>query len=174
MKANSNPRLLRAFFKLGLGADVVSLGEMQKALALGLEPKRIIFSGVGKDREELEAAVNFGILQINVESFEELAHLEAICQELKRNVDVALRLNIHIEAPTHKNIQTATPESKFGIDQRQLPDVLVWFKAADRRVQLKSLTVHIGSQILDVAVFEKMGVEMGKIWSGVRSQGFCD
>ncbi len=172
MKANSNARLLQAFAREGLGVDVVSLGEMQKALALGLDPKKIIFSGVGKDREELESALQHRILQINVESFEELQHLEAICQERRAHMDIALRLNIHLEAPTHKNIQTATPESKFGLDQRQLPDVLGWLKASPRRVKLKSLTVHIGSQILDVPVFEKMSVEIGKIYSGVKAQGF--
>jgi diaminopimelate decarboxylase len=173
MKANSNERLLRSFAALGLGVDVVSLGEMQKALALGIAPQKIIFSGVGKDREELESALQHRILQINVESFEELQHLEAICQERRADMDVALRLNIHIEAPTHKHIQTATPESKFGLDQRLLPDVLAWLKAAPRRVKLKSLTVHIGSQILDAGVFEKMSAGMGKIFSGVKAQGFA-
>lgn len=173
MKANSNPRLLRAFASLGLGVDVVSLGEMQKALALGINPQKIIFSGVAKDREELEFALQQRILQINVESFEELKHLDAICAEKKLSMDVAIRLNIHIEAPTHKNVQTATPESKFGLDQRQLPEVLTWLKERDRRVCLKALTVHIGSQILDTVVFEQMSREMGKIYSGVRAQGFA-
>lgn len=173
MKANSNSRLLRALAAEGLGVDVVSLGEMQKALSLGLDPKKIIFSGVGKDREELESAIRHKILQINVESFEELQHLEGLCQELRAEIDIALRLNIHIEAPTHKHVQTATPESKFGLDQRQLPDVLGWLKASSRRVKLKSLTVHIGSQILDVPVFQRMSVEIGKIFSGVKAQGFA-
>ncbi|NJM10445.1 MAG: diaminopimelate decarboxylase, partial [Bdellovibrionaceae bacterium] len=172
MKANSHPRLLRAFAKEGLGVDVVSLGEMQKALSLGINPQRIIFSGVGKDREELESAIQARILQINVESFEELQHLEQIAQERRANIDIALRLNIHLEAPTHKHVQTATPESKFGLDQRQLPEVLQWLKS-NRRVQLKALTVHIGSQILDISIFEKMSAEMGNIFSGVRAQGFA-
>jgi len=172
MKANSHDRLLKAFAHLGLGVDVVSLGEMQKALALGIAPQKIIFSGVGKDREELEAALHARILQINVESFEELQHLEQIAQEKRTDMDIALRLNIHLQAPTHKHIQTATPESKFGLDQRQLPEVLQWLKSG-RRVKLKALTVHIGSQILDVSVFAKMSAEMGKIYSSVREQGFA-
>lgn len=176
MKANSNSRLLKAFAQMGLGVDVVSLGEMQKALALGFSPKKIIFSGVAKDREELEFALEQQILQVNVESFEELQHLETICTEKKMSMkqmsmDIALRLNIHIEAPTHKHVQTATPKSKFGIDQRQLPEVLSWLKVG-RKVQLKSLTVHIGSQILDVSVFEQMSAAMGKIFSDVRAEGF--
>lgn len=171
MKANSNGRLLRAFSALGLGADVVSLGEMQKALSCGFAPQKIIFSGVGKDREDLEFALQQQILQINVESFEELKHLETICQEKGRDMDVALRLNIHLTAPTHKHVQTSTPESKFGLDMRMLPDVLAWLKTG-RRVRLKSLTVHIGSQILDLSVFERMSLEMKKIFADVKAQGF--
>lgn len=171
MKANSHPRLLKAFQSLGMGVDVVSLGEMQKAMACGFRPEKIIFSGVGKDRGELEAALQHKILQVNVESFEELKHLETLATERKTAMDIALRLNIHIEAPTHKNIQTATKESKFGLDQRQLPDVLAWLKTKNS-VQLRSLTVHIGSQILDHAVFERMSLEMGKIFKGVKEQGF--
>jgi len=173
MKANANPRLLKAFAALGLGVDVVSLGEMQKALDMGFSPRKIIFSGVGKDREELESAIQHRIFQVNVESFEELQALEAICQERREDMDVAIRLNIHIEAPTHKHVQTATPESKFGLDQRQLPDVLGWLKQGARRVRLKALTVHIGSQILDVSVFEKMGSVVGKIFNDVKAQGFA-
>lgn len=173
MKANSNLRLLKAYRRLGLGVDVVSLGEMQKALAAGFAPNKIIFSGVGKDRAELESALHHGILQVNAESFEELQLFDQICGERRQNADVAIRLNIHIEAPTHKNIQTATLESKFGLDQRQLPEVLAWFKTPGRRLSLKSMTVHIGSQILDIDVFEKMAREMGRIFSAVRAQGFA-
>ena len=171
MKANSHPRLLRAFQAEGLGVDVVSLGEMQKALACGFSPKSVIFSGVAKDRDDLEAALAQKILQINVESFEELQALEALCQERSQAIDIALRVNIHLTAPTHKNIQTSTPESKFGLDMRQLPDVLNWLKGG-RRVALKALTVHIGSQIMDVSVFETMSREMGRLYREVQAAGF--
>lgn len=171
MKANSHPRLLKTFAQIGLGADVVSLGEMQLALKSGFKPEKIIFSGVGKDREDLEAALAQKILQINVESFEELQQLESICQSQNRSVDIAIRLNIHLTAPTHKNIQTSTPDSKFGLDMRQLPDVLAWLKNG-RKVQLKSLTVHIGSQIMDASVFERMSAEMGKLFAQVKADGF--
>lgn len=172
MKANSHARLLKGFQTLGLGVDVVSLGEMEKALRLGFDPQKIIFSGVGKDREDLEAAISRRILQVNVESFEELQHLESLCQEKRTEMDIALRLNIHLTAPTHKHIQTSTPESKFGLDLRQLPEVLQWLKNG-RRVKLKSLTVHIGSQIMDLSIFEQMGREMGKIFNEVKAQGFA-
>lgn len=171
MKANSHPRLLKTFASLGLGADVVSLGEMQLALKSGFSPKKIIFSGVAKDREDLEAALAQNILQINVESFEELKHLESICVSLGRTVDVALRLNILVTAPTHKNIQTSTPDSKFGLDMRQLPEVLEWLRVG-RKVNLKALTVHIGSQIMDVGVFELMAKEIGRLFTEVKASGF--
>lgn len=171
MKANSNPRLLKTFAGLGLGADVVSLGEMQLALKSGFTPDKIIFSGVAKDREDLEAALAQNILQINVESFEELKQLESICQTHGRTADVALRLNILLTAPTHKNIQTATPDSKFGLDMRQLPEVLEWLKG-ERKIRLKALTVHIGSQIMDVGVFELMAKETGRLFAEVKASGF--
>jgi diaminopimelate decarboxylase len=171
MKANSNFRLLKTFAGLGLGADVVSLGEMQLALKAGFAPAKIIFSGVAKDREDLEAALAQNILQINAESFEELKALESICQAQNRQVAVALRLNILLTAPTHKNIQTSTPDSKFGLDMRQLPEVLEWLKGG-RKIQLKALTVHIGSQIMDAGVFELMAKEIGRLYREVKASGF--
>lgn len=171
MKANSHPRLLRAVREQGLGADVVSLGEMQKALASGFAPNQIIFSGVGKDREELSAALDHKILQINVESFEELQALAALARERGVTAAVAIRVNIHLAAPTHKNIQTATEESKFGLDLRLLPEVLNWLKSHSE-IRLQALAVHIGSQILDVAVFETMARRMGELFREVKGQGF--
>jgi len=170
MKANAHPRLLSLLKSLGLGVDVVSLGEMNKALAHGFAPQKIIFSGVGKDREDLAAALRQGILQINAESFEELQALASLAREMKMTARVALRLNIHLSAPTHKNIQTATEESKFGLDIRLLPEVLQWLKSHSE-VQLVGLAVHIGSQILDVGVFETMSRKIGEVYKQVKSEG---
>ena len=172
MKANSDPRLLREFSKKGLGVDVVSLGEMQKALANGFSAKRLIFSGVAKDREELEAALHEKVFQINVESFEELKLLGQICSEKKATADIALRLNIQLTAPTHAHVQTATPVSKFGLDMAQLNDVLAWLKA-HKNVQLKSIATHIGSQIVDISVFGEMARKMGSLYKEVKAQGFA-
>lgn len=171
MKANSLPRLLRAFAGRGLGADVVSLGEMQLAMACGIAPGKIIFSGVAKGPEELRAAISQRLFQINVESFEELQALEQIAREMGASADVALRLNIHLDAPTHKHIQTATSESKFGLDIRQLGAVLDWMKSRPS-IRLKALAVHIGSQILDVSVFRSMSRTMGELFRDVAHQGF--
>lgn len=162
MKANSHPRLLKMFASEGLGVDVVSLGEMQKALKSGFSPEKIIFSGVGKGYEELAAATSAGVFQINVESFEELQLLQAVARDLKKKPRFALRINIHVAAPTHKNIQTATEESKFGLDQRQLPEVLKWVQKASE-LQFTGLAVHVGSQILDVGVFEQVSRKMSEL-----------
>ena len=171
MKANSLPRLLKAFAKRGLGADVVSLGELQLALKSGFAPQKIIFSGVAKGREELEAALAHEILQINVESFEELRALADLCESSGKSASIALRVNIHLDAPTHKHIQTATSESKFGLDMRQLGAVLDWLKSQPK-IRLKALAVHIGSQIMDISVFEDMSRIMGEMYRDVSHQGF--
>lgn len=171
MKANAHDRLLRVMCEQGVGVDVVSLGEMQKALRCGFAPKKIIFSGVAKDREELSAALASEILQINCESFEELQALAAVARERGVVAEVAVRLNIHLAAPTHKHIQTATEESKFGLDLRLLPEVLHWLRAHPE-VRLRALAVHIGSQILDVSVFEQMALRMGELFREVSAQGF--
>lgn len=171
MKANSHPRLLKMLADEGLGVDVVSLGEMQKALHCGFDPSRVIFSGVGKGREELSLALNKRIFQINVESFEELMLLEALAREVGKKAQTAVRINVHVTAPTHKNIQTATEESKFGLDIRQLPEVLAWLKTRSA-IELTGLAVHVGSQIMDVSVFAEVSRKMGEIYREVKGQGF--
>lgn len=173
MKANSHPRLLAEFAKLGMGADVTSLGELQRALDSGFKPQKVVFSGVGKDREELEFALVRKILQINVESFEELQLIGEICNELQIEASIALRLNIHLTAPTHEYVQTANRNSKFGLEVRQLPEAVIWLKAHPR-VKLKALAVHIGSQIEDISVFAEMGRQIGEIYRSLRGQKFTD
>lgn len=170
MKANSHPRLLKMFAAEGLGADVVSLGELQKALALGFSPAKIIFSGVGKGQEELALACAHNIFQINVESFEELQVLEAEARRQNRRAGVAIRINIHVAAPTHKNIQTATEDSKFGIDVRQWPEVLEWLRGKTH-LDVRGLAVHVGSQIMDVAVFADVSRKMGELFMAARDKG---
>jgi diaminopimelate decarboxylase len=131
----------------------------------------MIFSGVAKDREELEAALAHGIYQINCERFEELQLLHQICTEKETHADVALRLNIHLTAPTHAHVQTATPESKFGIDITQLPAVLAWMRDK-KSLRLKAIATHIGSQIEDLSVFENMSRQMGQLYRDLKGEGF--
>lgn len=171
MKANSHPRLLKEFAALGLGVDVVSLGELQKALKNGFSADKVIFSGVGKAEEDLLFALKNKVLQLNVESFEELEMIAPLAQKLGVKAEVALRVNIHLTAPTHKNIQTATETSKFGLDIRMVPEVLTWLKK-QKHLELKGLAVHVGSQITDLSVFEAMAVKTGQLYKDVRAQGF--
>lgn len=171
VKANTHQRLLKAFSSVGLGADVTSLGELQKSLACGFQPEKIVFSGVGKDREDLEFALRQRILQINVESFPELQLIASLCEELKVEASIALRVNIHLTAPTHESVQTANRDSKFGLEVRQIPEALALIKKSPR-VKLNSLTVHIGSQIEDVSVFAEMGRQIGQLYRDVQAQGF--
>src|SRR5258706_15760494 len=116
VKANSNLAVLRLFARLGAGADVVSEGELRRALAAGIPPRHIIFSGVGKTREELEAALAAGIHQINVESVPELRRLSEVAVARRQTARVALRVNPDIDALTHAKIATGKKENKFGID----------------------------------------------------------
>lgn len=171
MKSNSHPRVLSEFAKAGLGVDVVSLGEMNKSLAHGFAANRLIFSGVAKDTADLEAALDAGVYQINCESFEELQLLGQITWTKKVKAQIALRLNILLTAPTHAHVQTATPESKFGIDVEQLSSVLEWLKTCPS-LELKGLATHIGSQIVDESVFQRMAEKMGELYRGVKAQGF--
>lgn len=170
MKANSHPRLLREFARLGLGVDIVSLGEMKKALDCGFSASKIIFSGVAKDTEDIEFAIDRKILQINVESFEELHLIGEVARRKQAEVEIGLRLNIHLAAPTHAYVQTANRDSKFGMEVRQLPEALEWLKL-NPLVKLRSLAVHIGSQIQDVSVFAEMGRQMGDLYRGLQARG---
>src|SRR5439155_11559044 len=116
VKANANLAVLRVFARLGAGADVVSEGELRRVLAAGIPPQRIIFSGVGKTRTELEAALAAGIHQINVESIPELQRLSALAAARGDTTRVAIRVNPDVDALTHAKIATGKKESKFGID----------------------------------------------------------
>lgn len=171
MKANSHRRLLSLFKSEGLGVDVVSLGEVKKALDCGFTPDQVIFSGVAKGKDELSFALSKNIFQINSESFEELKMLESMAQDAGRVANAAIRINVHVAAPTHKNIQTATEESKFGLDIRQLPEVLQWLKSK-KSINLTGLAVHVGSQIMDTNVFAEVSRKMGEIYREVKAQGF--
>jgi diaminopimelate decarboxylase len=146
VKANSNLAVLRLFAALGAGADVVSEGELRRALAAGVPPERIVFSGVGKTAEEMAAALAAGIHQINVESLPELHLLSAVATELGRTASVALRVNPDVDALTHAKIATGKKENKFGID---LGEAAAAYRLAGSLPGIApvGLAVHIGSQL---------------------------
>jgi len=162
VKSNSNLSLLKEIKKFGLGADVVSKGEMIKAITAGINSKKIVFSGVGKTYSEIEYAINKNILLINVESRNELLTLEKIARSKKKKVDVGLRLNPNIDPKTLRQISTGKEGDKFGVDEKEFLD-LVSYSKKSKFINLKCLSVHIGSQILSHKPYEKMLKVLDKV-----------
>ncbi len=154
VKANDHLAVLRLLGSLGAGADVVSAGELERALMAGIPPARIVFSGVGKTGAELVRALEAGIGQINVESTEELAELSAIACRLGRAAPVALRVNPDVDARTHAKITTGLAQNKFGIPAAEIP-ALYARAAALPGITPVGLALHIGSQILSLAPFRE-------------------
>ena len=154
-KSNSNLEILKEIKKNGLGADVVSKGELMIALKAGISPKKIVFSGVGKTKSELLYAINKNILLINCESKSEILVIEAIARSKKKKVDIGIRLNPNTDAKTLKQISTGKKENKFGINMKIFIEVSKYIKNS-KFLNLKCLSVHIGSQILDHKPYQKM------------------
>jgi diaminopimelate decarboxylase len=153
MKANSNQAVVATLAKLGAGADVVSGGELKRALAAGIPPERIMFSGVGKTASELAAAVDTGILCVNVESEGELALLSTIAASKGRVVDISVRVNPDVDPKTHAKIATGKAENKFGIPISQAREV--YARAAKLPgLRVAGVDMHIGSQITELAPFD--------------------
>ena len=154
VKANSNVNLLREIKKFNFGADVVSVGEMMKVLKAGFNPRKIVFSGVGKTSEELSYAINKNILLINIESEEELIEVEKIAKKKRKLVDIGIRLNPNTDAKTLKKISTGKKENKFGVTEKAFFNLLNYSKKS-KYLNLKCLSVHIGSQITSYKPYEK-------------------
>ncbi len=146
VKANSNLALLSLMRSLGAGFDVVSEGELRRVLKIGADPKKVIFSGVGKTRAELSLALQSGIGCINVESSAELETLSQLCAELKLPARVALRVNPDVDAKTHPSISTGLKSNKFGIAAE---DAFALYQriAADPYLKVSGIDCHIGSQM---------------------------
>lgn len=154
VKANANPAVLKTFADLGAGADIVSGGELKLALNAGIPPEKIVFSGVGKTKQELTDAVNAGICQINVESEEELIMIDAVARSLSKTADVALRINPDVDAHTHEKISTGKKENKFGISWESAR--ALYQKAKEMKgVNPAGIDVHIGSQLTETEPFDK-------------------
>ena len=162
IKSNTNVNLIREIRKLGLGADVVSMGELMMALKAGINPKKIVFSGVGKTSTEINFAIDKGILLINAESKSEIIEIERIAKTKNKIVNIGIRLNPNTDAKTLKQISTGKKENKFGVDKKIFLD-LVNYSKLSKNIDLKCLSVHIGSQILDHKPYEKMLNEVNKI-----------
>ena len=155
VKSNSNVKIIKEIKNLDCGVDVVSKGEMMKALKAGVNPKKIVFSGVGKTYSELEYAINKNILLINVESKSELLVIEKIGKIKKRKINIGIRLNPNTNAKTLKQISTGREGDKFGVTEKEFLK-LVHYSKLSKFLKLKCLSVHIGSQILSHKPYEKM------------------
>ena len=155
VKANSNKTLLGEINKLGLGADVVSIGELTKAIKSGINPKKIVFSGVGKTADEISFAIKKRILLINAESKSEILQIEKIAKKQNKIVNIGIRLNPNTDANTIDQISTGKKENKFGVSEKIFLD-LVKYSKNSKYLNLKCLSVHIGSQILELKPYEKM------------------
>ena len=161
-KSNSNLNILRVLGKLGAGADVVSGGELLKALKAGIRPNKIVFSGVCKTEEELKIAINKKILLINCESESEAKLVNNLAKKLRKKVSIGFRLNPNVDAKTHKNISTGKAENKFGLSIKNFKVFLKTVKTF-KNVKLEALSVHIGSQILNDTPFRKTLNVMSKL-----------
>ena len=155
VKSNTNVNLVKEIRKLGFGADVVSMGELMIALKAGIDPKKIVFSGVGKTTVEINYAIEKKILLINAESKSEIIEIEKIAKSKKKIVNIGIRLNPNTDAKTLKQISTGKKENKFGVDEKTFLE-LVNYSKTSKHINLICLSVHIGSQILNYKPYEKM------------------
>ncbi len=170
VKANSNLAVIATLAQMGAGADIVSQGELRRALQAGVPPEKIVFSGVGKTAEEMRAALEAGILQFNVESLSEIDLLAETASAFGKTAEIALRVNPDIEAGTHKKISTGTAETKFGIAWEEAEAGFAHARALDG-VEAVGIDIHIGSQITDLTPFRRAFEKVGALLSALRADG---
>jgi len=170
VKANSNVAVLRTIARLGAGADVVSEGEVRRALAAGVAPERIVFSGVGKTADEIAFALAAGVAEINVESEPELKLVDQVAQRLGVRARIAIRVNPDVEAGGHAKISTGKAENKFGVSFAEAERL---YANASNALGLSPVGVacHIGSQITDLAPMEAAFRKMRGLVERLRGQG---
>ncbi|TVQ82509.1 MAG: diaminopimelate decarboxylase [Micavibrio sp.] len=169
-KSASNIAVMRRLALEGAGADIVSGGELKRALAAGIAPEKIVFSGVGKSREELKAALEAGILQINVESEPELELLSEVAAETGKTAQIALRVNPDVHAGGHEKISTGRKQDKFGIDIEKALEVYD-FAGNLPHIEAGGVAMHIGSQISDNAPFRDAFARMAALVEDLRGRG---
>ena len=170
LKANSNENILKLLSKLGAGADIVSGGELKKALFAGIKAQKIVYSGVGKTAREIEYALKSNILMFNVESFEELEQINKIAGKLKKKARISFRVNPDVDAHTHKHITTGKFGTKFGV---MYEDAFGFYKkaAAMKNIEVVGIDSHIGSQILDVKPFKLAAEKISKLIDKLEAAG---
>ena len=167
VKSNTNVNLIKEIKKFGLGADVVSMGELMMAIKAGINPKKIVFSGVGKTFDEIKYAINKNIFLINAESESEIKQIEKIAKLKKKRIQIGIRLNPNTDAKTLSQISTGKKENKFGVNSKTFIKLINNYKNSEN-IELKCLSVHIGSQILDHKPYEKMLKSIAKILEKIK------
>ena len=172
VKANPNAAVLATFANVGLGADVVSGGEIRRARAAGIPADKIVFSGVGKTDEEMRLALDEGVYQFNLESVAEADALSSVATSMGRTAPIAFRVNPDVAADTHAKITTGTAESKFGIAIDEAPEAYA-YAAGLPGLSVQGVAVHIGSQLTNLAPLEKAFTRVGELIGTLRSQGLA-
>jgi diaminopimelate decarboxylase len=170
VKANGNLSVIKTLAKLGAGADIVSVGELQRVLAGGVPPSKIVFSGVGKKRDEIAVALDCEIFQFNVESEPELDVINAIALSEDKRAPVALRVNPDVDARTHAKISTGKAENKFGIGWSRAQAAYA-YAATLPGIEVVGVAVHIGSQVTELEPFRQTFAKVGELVRALRAAG---
>ncbi len=171
VKANYNLSILKEIFSLGLGADVVSIGELERCLKAGLSGSKIVFSGVGKTHFEIERAIKLGVGTLNVESLSELSMIRKITEEHKTKVSINLRINPNIDVKTNPYIATGLYGTKFGIADEMVKEVLQTVKN-HKFIKVEGLACHIGSQILELQRFAEAALRLRELGTDLKQMGY--
>jgi diaminopimelate decarboxylase len=170
VKANSNQAILKLMKNCGAGADVVSAGELQRSISAGFNPNKIIFEGVGKSKQDIEYAIKENIRLINIESFNEINLVNEIAKNLGMFINVGIRLNPDIDGNTLDKISTGKKTDKFGINIDEIDNIISLIQSL-KHINFISISCHIGSQINDIKIFEKVFLKMKKTASHLLSVG---
>ncbi len=171
LKSNAHPAILKLMKQKGVGIDAVSSGEIKAALDAGIPARDIIFSGVGKKISELQLALSKNIKSINVESIGELKRIAKLAREKKKSVAIAIRFNPDVDAKTHPYITTGFRENKFGMDKSFIPEIKRILKR-NRLIQLKGMTIHIGSQLTNLSSFQEAIRKTIPYYKAFQAEGF--
>jgi Diaminopimelate decarboxylase len=170
VKSNSNIAILRIFIREGGGADIVSGGELYRALQAGADPQKVVYSGVGKKVEEIEYALASNILMFNVESFQELEVINACAARMKQKAGIALRVNPDVDPETHPYISTGLKENKFGVNVEK--SLETYLKATKLKfIDIKGISCHIGSQLTKISPFIDALDRLKKLYGRLQDAG---
>ena len=169
IKANSNLAVIKTFADLGAGADIVSKGELFRALKAGVDPSKIVFSGVAKTKDEIEYALESGILMFNVESYDELLNIDAVAREKGKRAPISFRVNPDVDPKTHPYISTGLKKNKFGVPYEEALDLYLKAKELEG-IEIVGVQFHIGSQLLDTTPIYDASVRIAKLIGELKAK----